>query len=37
MNINLNQLLDQGPTNLVKSKIKDLPDGHTLCGIGIQK
>ena len=35
MDINLNQLVDKGPTDLVVNKIKNLLDGDTLCATGI--
>ena len=35
MDINLNQLVDKGPTDLVVNKIKNLPDGHALCATEI--
>ncbi len=35
MDINLNQLVDKGPIDLVVNKIKKLPDRHTLYAAGI--
>ena len=35
MDINLNQLVDKGHTDLVVNKIKKLPDGQALSATGI--
>ena len=35
MDINLDQLVDKGHTDLVVNKIKNLPDGHALRATGI--
>ena len=35
MDINLNQLVDKGPTDLVVNKIKNFPNGYALWATGI--